>query len=71
METLDIEVENSKFVMPRDWRLFRSWWNDDTDIKKTMNKPDKWDPDLCIDEINKNEKFKHLIRTDINNIPIK
>ena len=45
----------SKYVMPRDWRLFRSWWPRNHQVGHR-----KWDRLLAIKEINQYKKYKYF-----------
>jgi len=57
LNNLSIPKKVSKFVMPRDWRLFRSWWPSGHKVGHR-----KWDPDLATIDIENNDKYKYFRR---------
>ena len=50
-----VDVKVSKYCMPRDWRLQRSWWKKDHQVGHR-----KWDKNLCAAEINNNDEYKYF-----------
>ena len=46
-------VKKSKYCMPRDWRLQRSWWSLDHKVGHR-----KWDKETAEKEIRENDDFK-------------
>tara|TARA_R100000234_G_scaffold40732_1_gene24398 strand:- start:7694 stop:8497 length:804 start_codon:yes stop_codon:yes gene_type:complete len=50
-----VNVKTSRYCMPVNWRILRSWWN--IDHKEGHR---KWDRDLALKDINKNEKYKYF-----------
>ena len=55
LEKLEQPTVVSKFVMPRDWRLFRSWWQLD---QQTQH--EKWDRELAIKAIAADKRYSYF-----------
>ena len=58
LSTLDVPYTYSTYTMPRDWRIFRSSWDD---INHHVGDK-KWDRDLAIYEIDNNDEYSYFKR---------
>jgi hypothetical protein len=58
---LDINIENSKYCMPRDWKLTRSWWGQDYDLHPdAIEDPYTWSKESAEEAISSVEFFKRF-----------
>jgi len=51
--SFNCNVRQSKYCMPRDWRILRSWWKPTHAVGHK-----KWDKNLCEQDIKSNNKYK-------------
>lgn len=57
LDNLGVPTCVSKFVMPRDWRICRSWWEPGHRVGHR-----KWDPELASEDINQIKRFEYFRR---------
>ena len=59
LDNLGVPTCVSKFVMPRDWRICRSWWEPGHRVGHR-----KWDPELAAKDIKLKKRFEYFRRND-------
>jgi hypothetical protein len=64
LNTLKINKKVSKYCMPRDWKITRSWWGEDKNPSPGHPTDLIWDRPTGTKEINENEFYKYFRREE-------
>jgi len=63
IDSLGIDTKVSKYCMPRDWKITRSWWSKDYNPPpEYAHDPMTWSQSAGADEINNNEQYTYFRR---------
>tara|TARA_Y100001938_G_C8038338_1_gene404694 strand:+ start:529 stop:1326 length:798 start_codon:yes stop_codon:yes gene_type:complete len=60
LNTLNLNKKTSKYCMPRDWKITRSWWGEDKNPSPGTKDHRIWDKSTGTKEINENDAYSHF-----------
>lgn len=59
LKYLNLNIQISKYCMPRDWKITRSWWGEDQNPSPGTSDHKAWDKFIGTKEINQNSKYSY------------
>jgi len=60
LRTLGLERKTSRYCMPRDWKIVRSWWGEDKNPSPGTSDHRIWDKNVGTEEINRNDQYSYF-----------